>query len=423
MVNGDCLMADSDAIEAQREATATIRGYIYQFDASILAVLGATSDETVTVEGVEDFDVLAGETDTHGQVKYYEAQKLTNATVRDAVLPMLEGFLRYPADMRKRKRYVLYGHFKQAPETAPTYCLADMQHILIQRPYRVDAATGEKVRVEVNLQSKVGATDDEISDFCSRFSVKLSEAFDAHRARVIAELVSALGVSKLEAEHYSYPSALTAMAALSSVTTKSARTTNRAAFLQLIRPNVAIYSAWALREEGENTYCKKIRELHFARLNIDSRERFFILTLAQTDSIDELHELVQHIIGRWSSHRMGRTPAKERYAPFFFLPGVTAATLAALKGRLVGDGHKITDGFAYHGAAFSTDHLMLPQTRDYPVSARFVGSAEELEAALAAAKRARLVIQLHVGDPHDVAPAIQQIAIPINSASMARKIV
>lgn len=54
MVHDDCLMADSGAIEAQRAATATIRGYIYQFDASILAVLGATSDETVTVEGVED---------------------------------------------------------------------------------------------------------------------------------------------------------------------------------------------------------------------------------------------------------------------------------------------------------------------------------------------------------------------------------
>ena len=416
-------MTEIDPLETQREATATIRGYLYQFDASILAVLGASGGDNVTVEGVEDFDVLSGDADTHGQVKYYEAQKLTDATVRDAVLPMLEGFLRYPAEIRERKHYILYGHFKQAPDEAPTYTLADMQRILVQRPYKVDKTTGDKVRIEVNLQAKTGASDEELADFCDRFSVWLSEAFDTHRARVITELGAALGVSKVEAERYSYPSALTAMAALSTAVTRPARTTSRAAFLELIRPDVAIYSAWALREEGENAYCRKIRELHFARLNIDSRDRFFVLTLADVDGADELHGLVQHIIGRWSSHRMGRKPAKERYAPFFFFPGLAETSLAKLKGRLVDDGHKITDGYAYHGASFSTEHLMLPQTRDYPVSARFVGNADEFEKALSAAKRARLVIQLHTGDPNMISPTVQHIAIPVNSASMAKKIV
>ncbi|KMS52437.1 hypothetical protein [Sphingobium cupriresistens] len=88
-------MTENDALEALREATATIRGYIYQFDASILAVLAATSGQEVTVEGVEDFDVLSDEADTYGQVKYYEAQKLTDSTLRDAIVPMIEGFLRY----------------------------------------------------------------------------------------------------------------------------------------------------------------------------------------------------------------------------------------------------------------------------------------------------------------------------------------
>lgn len=416
-------MAEIDSVEAQREATATIRGYIYQFDASILAVLDAMGGGAVTVEGVEDFDVLSEHADTHGQVKYYEAQKLTDATVRDAVLPMLEGFLRYPAETRKRKRYILYGHFKQAPDEAPNYTLADMQRILVHRPYKLDEATGEKIRTELNLQAKAGASDEELADFCSRFAVRLSEPFDTHRASVIAKLAVALGVSKVEATAYSYPSALTAMAALSTAATRASRTTSRAEFLQRIRPSVALYSAWALREEGENAYCKKIRDLHFARLNIDSRDRFFVLALADVDGPAELHGLVQHIIARWSSHRMGRKPAKERYAPFFFFPELTETGLAELKGRLVGGGHKITDGYAYHGASFSTDHLMLPQTPSYPVSARFVGNADEFEMALSEAKHARLVIQLHAGDPKVIAPTVEHIAIPVHSASMAKKIV
>lgn len=335
---------------------------------------------------------------------------------------MIEGFLRYPGEVRKRKRYILYGHFKQAPQETPTFALVDLQRILVHHPYTVDEEK-KRVRTEVNLQVKLGASDRDLFDFCERFSIKLSEPFDEHRARVIAELRSALNVSQVEAEGFSYPSALTAMAALSSAPTRQERTTTKQAFLRKIRPNIAIYSAWALREEGESAYCKKIREQHFARLNIDSRDRFFIVTLPEVDELSELHGLVQHIIGRWSSHKINSKPAKERYAPFFFFPDVAAEVLAELKRRLVEDRHKITDGYAFNGAAFSTDHLMLPQTRDYPVSARFVADDRQLNAALMAAKHARLIIQLHAGNSCEIDPAIQQIAVPINSASMAKKIV
>lgn len=416
-------MTTLDATEAQREATATIRGYIYQFDASILAVLAAGADEQVTVEGVEDFDVLTGDTDTYGQVKYYEAQKLTDATVRDAILPMIVGFLRYPAAERARKRYILYGYFKQAPESAPQYALADLQRLLVQRTFKVADGMVEKVRIEVNLQAKIGASDQDLTDFCDRFLVQLSEPFDDHRVRVIAQLKTALNVTKVEAESYCYPSALTAMAALSGARTKTARTTTKQDFLQRIRPKTAIYSAWALREEGENAYCRKIRALHFTHLNIDSRDRFFVVTLPAADDIEDVHGLVQHIIGRWSSHKINSKPAKERYAPFFFFPELAEGAVAQLKGRLVDDGHKITDGYAYNGAPFSTAHLLLPQTLDWPISARFVSTDEQFEAALAEAKRARLIIQLHAGDARVINPVIQQIAIPINGASMAKKII
>ena len=416
-------MTESDALEALREATATIRGYIYQFDASILAVLAATDGQDVTVEGVEDFDILSSDTDTYGQVKYYEAQKLTDSTLRDAIMPMIEGFLRYPTDVRNRKRYILYGHFKQAAEVAPRILLADLQRILIQRPYKIDDATGEKTRTVVDLQSKLGASDQDLVAFCNQFTVKLSEPFDEHRLRVITELRMALGVTKIEAESFSYPSALSAMAALSSARIKVDRTTTRKAFLQHIRPKVALYSAWALRMEGEAAYCKKIRELHFARLNIDSHDRFFVISLPDTDGIGEFHSLVQHIIGRWSSHKVNAKPDRERYAPIFFLPGLDPQNLAQLKLCLVNDGHRISDGYAFNGAPFTTEHLMLPQTRQYPVSARFVMDQDQFAAALGASKRGRLIIQLYAGEPDTFDPAIQQIMVPITAASMARKIV
>lgn len=416
-------MTEVEVQEAQREATATIRGYMYQFDASILAVLGATKSESITVEGVEDFDVLADEIQTYGQVKYYEAQKLTDSTLRDAILPMITGFLRYPADVRLRKKYVLYGYFKDSAGVATSYGLADMQRVLVRAQYAVDPATGGRFKTTINLQTELGASDEDLSGFCDRFTVVLSEPFDLHRARVIEALRAALEVAEDEASFYSYPSAFSAMASLSSASSKAARTTTRKDFLQQIQPNVAVYSAWALRRESEAAYCKLIREAHFARLNVENHDRFFIIDLPDTETLDMLITLVRHIIGGWSSHRSKSKPAKERYAPFFFFPGIAPADLVELKSRLIGESYRITDGYAFYGAPFTTQQLLLAQTAFEPIAARIVGDAAQLAAALNASVRRRLVVQLHAGKPQAINAKFRQISVPVRSAAMAMKIV
>ena len=42
-----------------RAADATIKGYYYQFDTSILKLLDlSTNSDTVTIEGIEDIDII-----------------------------------------------------------------------------------------------------------------------------------------------------------------------------------------------------------------------------------------------------------------------------------------------------------------------------------------------------------------------------
>lgn len=420
-MSGAINMDSEDAAAVQREATATIRGYVYQFQASILAVLAAGDGEKVTVEGVEDFDVSTLTTDTYSQVKYYEAQKLTDATLRDAILPMLKGFLRYTPEVRSRKRYVLYGHFKET-ETVPAVALDDLKRILVQRFYPKDKDSGEKKKIEVNLQDELKASDPDLSDFGARLEIKLAEPIEQHRGRVIKELALILKVQPVEAEGYCYPTALTAMSELSMERTNAARTTTRAEFLKSVKPNVAIYAAWSLREDTETVFCRKMRDRYFSTLNIESKARFFILTLAAADGVDEAWDLVSHIIEKWSSHKIKRKPDRERYAPFFFFPEMNAADLVALKGRLFNEGRVIIDGHPFDGAPFSTHHLLTSQTRDRPISARFIATKEQLAQTLDAVNQRKLVIQLHTRVALALDPGIPQIAIPIDSANMARKI-
>jgi hypothetical protein len=45
------------AEQRSRSAEATIRGFMYQFDAAILKILDAKQTDKIVVEGIEDVDV------------------------------------------------------------------------------------------------------------------------------------------------------------------------------------------------------------------------------------------------------------------------------------------------------------------------------------------------------------------------------
>jgi hypothetical protein len=76
-----------------REATASIRGYHLQFDATINAILSLKGNATLTVEDIEDFNILPAIYRNSFNVSITPPKKLTASTMRDAILPMLKGFL------------------------------------------------------------------------------------------------------------------------------------------------------------------------------------------------------------------------------------------------------------------------------------------------------------------------------------------
>ena len=58
---------------SKRSAEATIKGFLYQFDLTILKILkGARLASSVVVEGVEDIDQVFDDHVEYIQCKYYE---------------------------------------------------------------------------------------------------------------------------------------------------------------------------------------------------------------------------------------------------------------------------------------------------------------------------------------------------------------
>jgi len=73
-----------------RSANATIKGYFYQFDHTILQILQAASgNSSVVIEGIEDVDIEDGDDSVLVQCKYYEGTEYNHSQIKKAVVQML----------------------------------------------------------------------------------------------------------------------------------------------------------------------------------------------------------------------------------------------------------------------------------------------------------------------------------------------
>ncbi|EGO9491004.1 hypothetical protein DQ166_13990, partial [Enterococcus faecalis] len=77
-----------------RDAVATIKGYQYQFNQSILEILNLDSlSDTITVEGIEDIDITRNTGEVLAiQSKYYEGTNYTPSVIGKPLRLMLQYF-------------------------------------------------------------------------------------------------------------------------------------------------------------------------------------------------------------------------------------------------------------------------------------------------------------------------------------------
>lgn len=73
-----------------RQADSTIKGYLYQFNKSILEILCMSDDAILILEGIiEDIDILSPTGTTTIQCKYHEDRKFRMSSVAVPIIEML----------------------------------------------------------------------------------------------------------------------------------------------------------------------------------------------------------------------------------------------------------------------------------------------------------------------------------------------
>jgi len=387
--------------QRSRSAEATIRGFIYQFDATILKILEATASYRIVIEGIEDVDVL-GDYDVQAvQCKYYEGTPLTNSVLREIVKPMLEHF---KSEKRKIK-YFIYGYFKSTKE----FPLDD------PTKFKSEVLAYKQKGVSHNVADDLDIAIPKLSKFLECLNLEYTSAFTEHQTKVKTLLKSTLSCSEDEIDSLYYPKAMSVVERLAVQPDAEKRIITKSKFLQNINVKNALYSRWYLENEGAEKFCRKIRRQYFSHLNVMPHERFLIIEVSDKAKLPDLKSVLIHIGNKLSTASKGKRTT-DRFAPFICVRSLAGADFVKLKNDLYAEGHYFVDGYPYKDAVFHYSALVLPQTEENKIVFRLI-TEDVLDDVISRVTGTKEVFEFYHSSPMNERDDVKHIQVPVKSVN------
>lgn len=257
-----------------RSADYTIKGFLYQFNKTLLEILNSQDGDVITVEGiVEDVDIETLDGMTAIQCKYHETRDVFTPSI--IFKPLLQMLLHYQTNSVHNINYVLFAHIGGVKkEKPPKVGKAELE-----------AATKSKSKKYTKLIDQLKGVD--IDQFLSRFSMEFGPAFDD----LIDEVSNALeknGVVAGEIETLAYPNAINIIANLSIKHDEAERKISKLQLLDSLK-NIrkTAISHWTLSLRTRKQLLDARRKQLKAHLDKNSRLRYFVIDAKNLDDFDE----------------------------------------------------------------------------------------------------------------------------------------
>ena len=393
-----------------RSAEATVKGFNYQFDATIIKILSSSGD--VTIEGIEDIDLCDEKgLEEYIQCKYYEGTKLTNSVFRKIITPMLEDY-----KSNGKKTYTIYGHFNEKN-------IVDLKSDKL-KDFKDDILKFKKEEESHDLFKELSLTDDDLKEFISCLKIIETSDYNTHKEEVKFALSKALSCSRDEVNGLFYSNSFSLIAEIATKGDISERVINRKDFLKKINTKEQLYSTWLLVEQGQEKFCQEMRSKHFSSVNISPFARFFIIHCNEFSSKENLKELVLEISRKWGNSTKTRVEDNDRFAPYIFLEGYPKADLIELKNELYQENHLFVDGYPYKGAVFSLKNLSYSGNKINRIEFRIIHSGKDLEETLLnLVGKTKEVYEFYKGKYTEISHQSKHVKIPINSIKMIKDII
>ena len=328
-----------------RSAFATIKGFLYQFDATILTILEKKDDSLVDVEGIEDIDINdVSNITTAVQCKYYESTELTPSLLKDPILKMVEGFLSHRKNGRELK-YILYGYYKNYNKGV----LNDAGEVDITFDVMKNKILKGKVAgVDRNFQTELNASDHDIQEFLKVFNFKKAKDFDDQHAEVILQIQKSLNCDKQDVELFFYNSALTLVVNMAKERDDSKRSISKVEFLKKINQKRVLFLTWVQEIKGEKYFIKLLKEKITGGLALSpSKRKALFLDMDYLDFSDGCISLFSLIFDLTNKYfRIGeRDGAKADAQPWIFVMKMDEGQIKEFKIELIKNNLFFNDGY------------------------------------------------------------------------------
>ena len=256
-----------------RTADYTIQGFLYQFNKSVLEILRAQDDDTITVEGiVEDIEVASPASRTAIQCKYHEAS--TSFTASAVYKPLLQMLKHFSENQTANIRYILFAYFRGVGATPPAVDKATVEAALASR--------------DKGLMKHVKAVPSGINldTFVDRFTMEFGPSYDDITKQVGKEL-EANGIPEDDIETLAYPNAIHMIATLSVKHDPADRNIKKTKFVSDLKAiRTTAISRWTLALKTREKLLQARRKQLKVHLDKNSRLRYFVINPSSLEDYD-----------------------------------------------------------------------------------------------------------------------------------------
>ncbi len=262
-----------------RSADYSIQGFLYQFNKTVLEILKAQDDETITIEGiVEDIEITSFEALTAIQCKYHEASTgFAPSAVYEPLLKMLNHFSSNPT---ANIHYIIFAHFPGVGENLP-----NVESVVMAALKSTDKT----------LKGLIGGinSDVDLSLFASRCTLEFGSSYDDITNDVKAALKIS-GFHSSEVDSLAYPNAIHMIATRSVKHTPGHRQITKAQFLsELNSIRKTAISRWTLALKTRDKVLQARRKQLKFHLDKNARLRCFVI---DPSAIEDYENEIVHFI-------------------------------------------------------------------------------------------------------------------------------
>lgn len=375
-----------------RSAVSTISGYFYQFDRSILSILGLTgANDSVAIECIEDIDVHTATETTAVQCKYYEKSEYNHSVIKPAIMFMLAHFKAGLTAGRPAIQYQLSGHFASGQEK-----LVLPFDIGFLKTNFLTTVSKEKT---VKKHEELEVSDAELEDFLKLLSIDVNAAkFEDQFQAIIEKLVKQFSCSPFAAEYFYYNSALRVIKELAIEPDEALRVTTKAAFIKRIDTSSYLFDEWFITKLGAAKYYRGLRNEFFASgVNVSPADRLFIIHPAgDTYNRNAVKTLLKTISRKYS--KLSKRDAKP-FSPYVLLVGIDDSELAGLKQDLHNEDVRFVDGYDFKGAQFDAGSISRPATASAGPALRLFCDLAEARQTFLSFQRSREIYEFYRSEP------------------------